>query len=94
MRTEFLGSYDDEHPKRWDYYLALGHLMDADGFNVSNDTLTPERLEAFHEAGRSVSVFTVDEPANMKRLTTWGVDGIITNKPDVCLGVLKEHGRH
>ena len=36
-----------------------------------------------HTRRLCVNVWTVDEPAEMRRLTALGVDGIITNKPDV-----------
>jgi glycerophosphoryl diester phosphodiesterase len=34
-----------------------------------------------HRAGFRVNVFTVDDPADQRRLIEWGVDGIFTNVP-------------
>jgi glycerophosphoryl diester phosphodiesterase len=34
-------------------------------------------------AGYAVNVWTVNEPADMQHLLALGVDGIITDKPDV-----------
>lgn len=36
-------------------------------------------VDAVHRAGRSVQVWTVDEPARLLRFAQWGVDAIVTN---------------
>lgn len=41
-----------------------------------------------HDAGVRVIVWTVDEPATMHRLLDHGVDGIITDRPDLLRDVL------
>lgn len=38
-----------------------------------------------HQAGLSVQVWVVDEPDAVLRLLSWGVDGIITDRPDVAV---------
>lgn len=35
-------------------------------------------------AGRRLHVYTVDEPETIARLRSWGVDGVITNAPDLA----------
>lgn len=82
IRTEYLGSYNAEKPEAWDSFLAWGLLIDVAGFNVSHGSLNPERLAWFHERDKTVAVWTVDEKADMKRFIDWGVDAIITNRPD------------
>ncbi len=49
---------------------------------------TEEVIAAAHEQGVRVNAWTVDEPEWIERLAGWGVDGIVTNVPDVALGVL------
>lgn len=44
--------------------------------------VTPRFIRDLHHHRVQVSVWTVDEPADMGRLLDWGVDGIITNRPD------------
>lgn len=45
----------------------------------------PGRIMKAHEEGRRVHVFTVNDPAEMTRMWAMGVDGLITDLPDVCL---------
>ncbi|MFP4426094.1 MAG: glycerophosphodiester phosphodiesterase [Spirochaetaceae bacterium] len=45
--------------------------------------LTPRFLKAAHSAGRSVHIWTVNEPADMRRLIRFGVDGIVTDYPSL-----------
>jgi glycerophosphoryl diester phosphodiesterase len=41
-------------------------------------------------AGYQINVWTVDDIAEMRRLIALGVDGIITNMPDVLRGVVDQ----
>ncbi len=43
-----------------------------------------------HQAGLKVQAWTVDEETDMRRLLEWGVDGLISNRPDVAVRVRDE----
>lgn len=92
LRVEFLGRDDPDHPISWKEFLRWGYLFDVDGFNVNYDSISPDRLAAFHSADKSVSVWTVDDVEEMKMLLAMGIDGIITNKPEVALNHAKSVG--
>jgi glycerophosphoryl diester phosphodiesterase len=93
LRTEYLGGYDKDKPEGWENFLALGNFMEAHGFNVSHGSANEARLAAFQNAGKTVAVWTVDNPDDMKRYAAMGVNAIITNKPDLCRKVLQEMGK-
>jgi glycerophosphoryl diester phosphodiesterase len=83
------------------YYFDLpAHLIRALLLRLANpDALHPEKRLVTQEymgwakdKGYRVGAWTVDEPAEMKRLIALGVDGIITNRPDVLRKVLEKGG--
>jgi glycerophosphoryl diester phosphodiesterase len=45
-----------------------------------------------HAKNVAVEPWTVDDPALMKQYIEWGVDGIMTDRPDLMMKVLKELG--
>jgi glycerophosphoryl diester phosphodiesterase len=55
----------------------------------STRVVSPRFVRYAHEAGVAVQVWTVDEAADMRRLLDWGVDGIISDRPDTAVEVVK-----
>jgi glycerophosphoryl diester phosphodiesterase len=47
--------------------------------------LTEDLVVAAKDHGLKVTPWTVNEEADMKRMHAWGVDGLITDRPDVAL---------
>ncbi|HRI87232.1 MAG TPA: glycerophosphodiester phosphodiesterase family protein [Candidatus Hydrogenedentes bacterium] len=93
LRVELLMTDSEKSAISWEEYERLGYLMKVHGFNPNYQALTEGRLEAFQEAGKSVSVYTVNELPDMQRLCAWGVDGIISDKPQMALEQSKSVGR-
>ena len=50
--------------------------------------LTPRFVEDAHSRGMDVHVWTVNEAEDMQRMIDLGVDGIITDRPDILLELL------
>lgn len=53
--------------------------------------VTPRFVRDARRHGIPVHVWTVNDPGDMARLLRWGVDGLITDRPDVGARVLAEH---
>ena len=51
------------------------------------ETLDKQLIDEAHKNGLEVNVWTVDDPDEMQKLIEWGVDGIITDVPDVFLEI-------
>ena len=52
--------------------------------------LSPRWVREAHAVNMAVHVWTVDEEDDMRRLLRWGVDGIVTDRPDRLARVLHE----
>ncbi len=50
--------------------------------------VTEELVDRYHRAGLEVHVWTVNDEATMRRLLAMGVDGIVTDRADIALGVV------
>jgi glycerophosphoryl diester phosphodiesterase len=53
---------------------------------------TLELVDRAHSAGLAVIPYTVDDPATMRALMDVGVDGLVTNRPDLLRMILAERG--
>jgi glycerophosphoryl diester phosphodiesterase len=52
------------------------------------ETLTRELVAEAHDLGQRVIPWTVNRRAAIRRLVTWGVDGLITDRPDAAFAVV------
>jgi glycerophosphoryl diester phosphodiesterase len=69
-------------------------LRGLDALQVPEKTLgltvsTPRILDAFHRVGIEVHVWTVNEVADMRRLLDAGIDGLVTDRADLALEVIR-----
>ena len=60
----------------------------ADQVNPRHRGLTASYVTAVHDAGLSCHAWTVDRPADLARVVGLGVDGVITNRPEVLRALL------
>lgn len=65
------------------------NYKNIEAFGVARNFVKPKLVEEIHALEKQIHVWTVDEPEEMEKLIEMGVDGIITNKPDVLKQVLK-----
>ena len=50
--------------------------------------VTRRFIEYAHRAGLLVKVWTVNDPADMRRLLEWGVDALISDRPDLAAAIV------
>lgn len=56
------------------------------------DIVTPRNIARIHASGRKIHVWTIDDATTMHRLIDWGVDGIVSDRPDLLKAVLMARG--
>lgn len=52
--------------------------------------VSPRFVKQVHGEGATVQVWVVDRPDDMKRLFDWGVDGVISDRPDLAVAARDE----
>ena len=55
--------------------------------------VTPSFIRQVHQEGQVLQVWVVNAPADIHRLFGWGVDGIITDVPDIAVAARDEWSR-
>jgi len=59
-------------------------------FEMKGAPIDRKLIDAIHAADAHIHVWTVDDPGDMRRLLALGVDGIVTDRPDLLNEVLAE----
>jgi glycerophosphoryl diester phosphodiesterase len=78
----------------WDDVSAIGSVparVAAEGGPVwapDHTDLTESQIQEAHALGLFVLPWTVNRPADISRLIAWGVDGLISDRPDLALGLI------
>lgn len=72
--------------------VAIGNLgrMDADFFAVNSRFASRAFVQRVHRMNKEVYVWTVNDPTTMSLLINRGVDGIITDRPEITRQVLTQ----
>ncbi len=68
---------------------ALPHDASYEAFNPHHILVTEELVKACRQRNVIINVWTLNEPQRALELTRMGVQGIITDNPDVILSALK-----
>jgi glycerophosphoryl diester phosphodiesterase len=72
--------------------IERARALAAEAINPSLFVVTPELVEAAHQAELAVYVYTVDAEDDMRRLIDLGVDGLFTNFPARMRALLDSPG--
>ena len=71
-------------------YRPPGTAFQVPEYSGSLHVLTPRFVRGAHGNNVAVHPWTIDDPADMARFLDMGVDGIITDRPDIMIEVLGE----
>ncbi len=61
-------------------------------FDYRSYPVDKKLVDAVHRAGAQVHTWTVNDPADMHRMLDLGVDGIVSDRPDLLNEVMRERG--
>lgn len=74
-------------PTPADFGGSVPRAVAAEGGRIwapDHRDLTAELLAEAHALGLRVFAWTVNQPGDMRRLIGWGIDGLITDRPDLA----------
>ena len=76
-------------------HASVAHMVKAAGGPIWSpvySSIDAGAVKQAHELGLQIIPWTVNDPADMRRLIDWGVDGIISDYPDRLRMVMAERG--
>jgi glycerophosphoryl diester phosphodiesterase len=85
--------WDGPHPT--DFGGSVARAVAAEGgptWGPDYLDLSEATVAEAHELGLRVVPWTVNQPDDMRRLISWGVDGLITDRPDIARIALADAG--
>jgi len=71
-----------------------GHRFLLPHYSLLEGPAAATATESARQAGIGLIAWTVDDPAEGRRLAAAGLDGIVTNRPDALRSALDEHRHH
>lgn len=71
--------------------LKQAQKLKMDGLHLMHKSVSQDEVSDIHRAGLNTHVYTVNRPASMLRVLRRGVDGVITNHPDLAGAVMDAH---
>jgi glycerophosphoryl diester phosphodiesterase len=77
---------------RWPVSRAAYSCYQVPEWSGRTHVVSPRFVEAAHGAGLPVQVWTVDVEADARRLLDWGVDALITDRPDIIVPIVQGLG--
>lgn len=72
--------------------MRMAAAAGCESINPLHKQVSKAFVRVTHARGLKIIVWTVNEPDDMRRVIKLGVDGIITNKPDVLTQVKRDMG--
>jgi glycerophosphoryl diester phosphodiesterase len=66
----------------------LARALDAQLVSAEAGSLRVETVEGYRRADLRITAWTVNEPEEMERLLKLGLDGIVTDRPDLLAGAI------
>lgn len=75
---------------RWPSRRAVFHGYQIPELAGTTRVVSPRFVEYAHDAGLGVQVWTVDTEADARRLIGWGVDALITDRPDIIVHAARQ----
>ena len=74
-----------------DNWLDLAQELSCFSIHIPSRSVTQKRIDAIHEAGFKVCVYTVNKRNLANKLFDWGVDAVFSDYPDVVEAVLSDY---
>jgi len=83
-----LASCEREDDRKWENLLREGRIIGVDAFNLQWNSVTRDRISQIHRLRKKTACWTVDKANVGAEILDFGVDGIITNRPDVLVKLI------